>query len=298
MTRYLRLLILCALTLSAHSAAHAQVSLTLDIKRRLYMRYEPILATVKITNLSGRNLLLEDGDQAWFGFDVTGGNTETLVPPRNADYRLEPLELKLGETVKRTVNLTSLYGIAEYGLFRIKATVYVKEMDKLFASKPEVVEISEGRTIWKQTVGVPETLPNAGNNHTIKLLEFQRDKRYLYIRVEDEEMGRVFCTYRAGHMIDGTNPQVQLDTSNNVYVLHLVGPKTYLLTNVGVNGEFLGQTTYTAPKSRPYFRRLADGTVQLVGGKREAQTTAANGAAPDGPPPIKLSDRPAGLPAN
>ena len=292
--RRLLLVLLCA---AAALPAHAQISVALDIKRRIHLRYEPILATVRITNLSGRDLLLQDAGQPWFGFDVTGATTETLVAPRNPDYHLDPLEIKIGETVKRTVDLTRLFGISEFGTHRVKATIFAAPLNKLFASQPRLVEITEGKTIWQQTVGVPDTLKNAGRNHTVRLIEFQDDRRYLYVRVEDEEQAYVFCTQRIGHMIDGTVPQVQFDTTNNLYVLHLTAPKTYLLTNIGVNGEWLGQHTYGAPKYRPNLRRLADGTIQIVGGRRMDLATRAPGTAPAAPP-LKLSNRPAGLPAN
>lgn len=290
-----RLLLPALCLLGALPAAHAQISVTLEIKRRIYLRYEPILATVKITNLSGRDLVLRDAEQPWFGFDVTGSNTETLVPPRDPDYKLDPLELKLGETVKRTVNLTDLYGISEYGLHRIKALIFNKTDGKVYSSKPAVVDISEGRRLWSQNVGVPETFPNAGQTHTVTLVEFQADRRYLYVRIEDKEAGHIFCMYRIGHMIDGADPQMQFDTTNGLYVLHLIGPKTYTLTNIGVNGEYLGQQVYTAPKARPYLRRLADGTIQIVGGQRQTAPSTAAGGAP-APTPAKLSDRPPGLP--
>jgi hypothetical protein len=282
--------------LCAALSARGQIGVTLEIKRRAFVRYEPLLATVRITNNSGRDLMLHDAEHQWFGFDITGHDTTTLVPPRNPDYKLDPLEIKLGETVKRTVDLTQLYALSEYGLHRIKATVFVKELNKLFASKAVLVDITEGRTIWQTSVGVPETLPNAGATHRFRLLEYQDDKRQLYVRVEDENDGSVFCTYKVGHIIDGTQPQMQFDTTNNLYVLQLVAPKTYMLTNIGVNGEFYGQHLYDAPKYKPYFRKLADGSVQIVGARR--QQTAANSKVAGAPPPPKLSERPPNLPQN
>jgi len=293
MIRRFLFLILAFATLAP---AHGQIAVALDIKRRLYLRYEPILATVRITNLSGRDLVLHDAGQPWFGFDVTGANSETLVPPRDLAYQVDPIEIKIGETIKRTVDLNQLYELGEFGVHRIKATIFVRPLNKLFASKPSVIDIAEGRTIWRQTVGVPDTLPNEGRNHSFKLIEFQSDKRYLYVRVEDEERGTIFGSYRIGHMIEGTQPEMQFDTSNNLYVLHLAGPKIYMLTNIGVNGDFLGQHIYDAPKSRPYLRRLVDGTIQIIGGKRRAENTAENN--PGDAPQPKLSDRPPGLPAN
>src|SRR6478672_10901882 len=93
--------ILCLFVLV--SAAHAQVNVGIEVKKRSYIRYEPLLVTTSITNLSGRDLLLEDGESQWFSFLVLQGDRDTVLSPRNPDYRLDPLELKIGETVKRTV---------------------------------------------------------------------------------------------------------------------------------------------------------------------------------------------------
>ena len=283
------------LTLLCVATAHGQIGVRLDIKRRLHLRYEPIIATVSIQNLSGRDIMLHDEGQPWFGFDITGVNDNIIVPPRNPDYKLDPLEIKIGETLKRTVDLTQLYGISEFGMHRIKATIFAQPLNKLFVSQPVLIDISEGKVIWQQTVGVPDTLANAGQTHTIKLIEFQDDKRFLYVRVEDTEKGHIFCTRKLGHMIDGTTPQTQFDTTNNIYILHLVAPQTYTLTNIGVNGELLGQHTYAAPKVKPFLRRLADGSVQIVGAHR-MDPVAKNGSVAAGAPPAKLSDRPPGLP--
>ena len=291
----LRLFLLALLCATTVLPARGQVAVGIEIKRRLHLRYEPVIATVRIQNLSGRDLMLHDDGQQWFGFDVTCVDANLVVAPRNPDYKLDPLELKIGETVKRTVNLTQLYGIAELGMHKIKATIFVQQLNQMFTSKPELIDISEGKTIFQQSVGVPDTLLNAGQSHVVKLIEFQDDKRYLYVRVEDADQSHIFCTRRLGHMIDGTTPQTQFDTTNNLYILHLVAPKTYLLTNIGVNGEFLGQYTCDAPKIKPYLRRIADGSIQLVGAHRQA-TVAKNGAPGAGGPPAKLSERPAGLP--
>jgi hypothetical protein len=109
------------------------------------------------------------------------------------------------------------------------------------------IEISEGRIVWEQTVGVPDTMPNAGGAHRVQLLSLQGAQHvYLYCRIDDPNSGEVFCCYRLGHTIDSTRPQMQFDTTNTLHVLHLVGPKTYLLSQIGVNGEYHGQSNYIA----------------------------------------------------
>jgi len=290
----LRLVLSAVFLVLALVPGHAQISVQLEMRRewRFYIRHEPIVATVKMTNLSGRNLLLKDAEAPWFSFQISQGGAENLISPRNPDYSLEPLEIKIGETLKRQVNLNELYPLNEYGPYKIRATIFSKELGKYFSSAPANIEVSEGRVIWQQNVGVPETMPNAGSTHRMQLLTLQGAQHvYLYCRIDNPETGSVLCCYRLGHTIDNTTPQVQLDTTNTLHVMHLLGPKAYLLSQVGVNGEMHGRFNYIAPKAKPILRRDATGHIEIVGATRpEARATAA--AAPVG----KLSDRPPGLP--
>jgi hypothetical protein len=287
--RFLLLALLCA---AAVLPAQGQVSVALQIKRRSFIRYEPILATVTVTNLAGRELMLQDGESQWFGFQVNASEGNAVVPPINPNYHLDPLKLAPGESVKRTVNLSSLFSFSEFGHYRVKATIYSGELNKFFASPADAINVNEGRVIWQQTVGVPEGLPNAGNTHVLTLLSFQSDdKQYVYARVEDRDLSTVFCTHKLGHLITGQEPQVQMDSSNNLYVLQMMAPKQYMLTQIGINGELKVQTSYSAPKARPYLRRLASGQLQIVGGQRDVAQAGLPAE-----PTAKLSERPADLP--
>ena len=62
--------------------AQAQISVELGIKRRIFMVHEPVIATVVMTNNSGRELTLSDTEQLqWFGFQITGTN-DSIVSAR------------------------------------------------------------------------------------------------------------------------------------------------------------------------------------------------------------------------
>ena len=284
-----RIILFIAALAALGVGAAAQVNVNIEVKRRTYIRYEPLLVTV--TNLAGRDLLLEDGESQWFGFTVLRGDTQMVVAPRDPNYSLDPMELKIGETVKRTVNLNQLYPITEYGIHRLRATIYVKSLNKFFTSRTANVDITEGRTVWKQTVGVPETMPNSGQMHDMTLLAMQGSQhQYLYCRVTDPDTGNVLCMQRLGHMIDNTQFDAKLDATNTLHVLQLVGPKTYALSQIGVNGELHGQWMYDAPKVKPYLRRDGTGNLDIVGATRRVE------AAKNAPPAPKLSDRPANLP--
>jgi hypothetical protein len=282
-----RFLLIVAGLFATVAGAHAQISVDLNIKRRSFIRYEPIIATVTVTNLSGRDLMLRDGEAQWFGFQIVdAGNLP--VAPRNPNYHLDSLALKAGTTVRRTVNLNTLFGLNEFGIYRIRAQIFSDEMNKFFSSRPTNIEISEAHVMWQQTVGVPEGKEDAGSMRTVSLLVWQGpEHQHLYCRIENRDAGIVYCTTELGHLMANSQPEVQFDLENNFYILNFAGPKMYTLYKLGLNGEFLGETHYAAPKSRPRFRRLADGTLQIVGGQRQvAQATAAQ------PPQPKLSDRP------
>lgn len=292
--KHLRFLILLACSLAAAATAQAQITVGISIKERFHILHEPIKATVVVANLTGRDITLSDTPQyQWFSFRIIGEG-DRVVPARNLRYKLPPLDVRSGETVKRTVDLHQLYDLGEFGTFRVQATIYYDGLDKFFTSRPTHLELTEGRTIWTRTAGVPAGQPGAGQMRVFSLLAHQRgDVNTLYVRVQDKDEGTIFCTVPLGRLIDGVPPQAEFDSANNLYILQLAGTRAYALTKITPNGEFAGQTSYSAPKSRPALRKTSDGALQIVGGKRETNLAQT----PPQPAP-KLSARPAGLPAN
>ena len=293
MMKRLRLLLLLACGLAAVTSARAQITVGISIKERFHIVHEPVVATATLTNLTGRDITLTDTDQyQWFAFRITGAD-DRVVPPRDLHYKVPPLTVKSGETVKRSVDLQELYDMGEDGTYRVVANVYFDGMDKFFSSRPTHVEITEGRIVWQKTAGIPEGQPGAGQMRVFTLLAHQRGKvNTLYIRVKDQDDGSIFCTFPIGRLLDAVPPQAEFDSANNLYILQLTGNRAYALTKISPNGQFGGQTAYAAPKKRPMLRRTGDGALEIVGGVRET-ALAQNPAAPV----PKLSDRPAGLPA-
>ncbi len=292
--KFLRPLLCLAFICAMTAVADAQLIVDLSIKRRMFIAHEPIVATVTITNRTGRDITLADTPgMQWFAFQVLGANDQ-IYPPRNPDYALDPVEIKAGAQKQRTVNLHELYEIGEYGIYRIRASIYFADFKKFFSSRSTGIEITEGQLIWTQTAGVPDGRPDGGSMRKFSLLSHQQgDYKMLYVRVEDRDTGTFYCTQELGRMIEGQSPLAEFDLGNNLYVLQLIGQREHLLSKIGLNGEYLGGTRYTAPKTRPYFRKLADGQLQIVGGRRVASVKDPTIEAP-----TKLSQRPPGLPAN
>ena len=72
-------------------AAQAQIEIDLTLARHAYILYEPLIATVTVTNNTGHDVTLQDdGAKQWFNLDVArldGG----IVQPYDSDYKLRPL---------------------------------------------------------------------------------------------------------------------------------------------------------------------------------------------------------------
>jgi len=292
--KHLRPFLLLACLLAGATAARAQITVNIASKDRFHLLHEPVIVTVMVTNQTGHEVTLSDTQQfQWFAFRITLDN-DRAIAPRDVHYHLNPLTVKSGETVKRSVDLNQLYELGEIGTYRIVANIYYDGLDKFYNSKPTHIEVGEGRVIWRKVAGVPEGQPNAGQLRTFSLLQYQHGEvNTLYVRVQDNEDGGIFCTFPTGRLLDTIAPQAEFDSGNNLYILQLVGNRSYMLTKVTCNGQFAGQSSYSAPKSRPTFRKTADGGLQLVGGVRDEPVAPEN---PDTSPAPKLSDRPVGLP--
>src|SRR5207244_3207302 len=63
------------------AAAEGQIQVDLKFKRLQYIAYEPVVATLAITNLAGRDIELHDANgQSWLGFEVTGSEDQPIAP--------------------------------------------------------------------------------------------------------------------------------------------------------------------------------------------------------------------------
>jgi hypothetical protein len=287
-----RPLLFCLALLGFIHTGTAQLQVDIKLKRTLYLSYEPILIAVSLTNLTGNPLPLNDADgDHWFGFQI-----ETLdgrpIAPRSLNYSNEPLVLEAGQKLTRTVNLTPLFPIGEFGGYRIRAAIYAATLKRYFNSPPLNIEITDGRPIFQKTVGVPEGMPGAGEMRNITVLTHRLpNSSQLYVRIENTKGGTVFCTHRLGRLVSYGTPEILLDKKNQIHVLQNVAPKSFLYSHIGLNGEVLQRKTYSQIVKRPILRESPDGAIQVIGA-REIDPTAEAAK----PPVPSLSDRPVPLP--
>lgn len=275
-------------------SAHAQLRVDLELRRTLYIRHEPVIAYVNISNQSGRDLVLaDDGNHKWFSFQIETGDGR-LIPAYNPDYIIDPIEVAAGTTVRRAINLTPIYPISEYGMYRVRATIYQQDQNRYFSSAPLNIEVTEGRLIWQRDVGVPENQAGGGGTRRVSLLAHRLPtNNQLYLRIEDTQSGTVYCTHQLGRFVSFGTPEIELDATNNIHIFQSTGPKDFLYSRIGIGGEVIDRKQFTATERRPVLRKYDDGTVAVLGGVPVEARTESDAPAPVLP---SISDRPVALP--
>ena len=276
-----------AICLLVVATADGQIQVDLSFKRLQYIAHEPVLATVKIVNNSGRDIdLRDDSGQHWFGFEINAGEGRLLAPFQQT---AEPsLHIEAGKTVTRRINLTPLFPVHDFGTYHVRANVYFPDLNKFFYSSTKVFQVGGGRTIWQKTIGVPAGMPGAGEMHTYSLLTNRFvDHTSLYVRVENKQAGMVYTTYSLGRIISSEDPQAEVDRANQLHVLHCAAPRNWAYSHVGWNGELFAHSTFVETRTRPRLRRRSDGNIAVTGGALDVPIAETK----RGPAP-KLSDRP------
>src|SRR3954454_12944081 len=100
--RRMRILVSALLLLFAVQA-RGQIQIDLKLPRLQFISYEPVTATLGITNLAGREIDLRDTDgQSWFGFEVTGAEGQPIGPLSTGSSQ-PPLKIGAGQHVTQKI---------------------------------------------------------------------------------------------------------------------------------------------------------------------------------------------------
>ena len=257
------------------TTAVAQVQVELKFPRLQYIAYEPVVANLTISNLTGRDVDLHDaGSQSWFGFEVSGGEGQSI--PQISNVTTEPLSVAAGKRVTRKINLMPLYGVHDFGAYRVRAYIYFADLNKFFYSPTKVFEVTDARPIWQKTVGVPQEEDIPGNARTYSLMTNRfPDHTSLYVRVEDKDSGMVYATYSLGQIIAFDQPQTDFDRSNQLHILYCAAPRIWSYARVGLNGELVSRASFAETKTRPRLVHSDDGVIKVAGGMMGAPVTQA-----------------------
>ncbi len=274
------------------AGAQAQLSVTLQPNKKLYVAHEPVSVTVSITNRAGRDIVLAGRGTPWLSFNVTDSNGNLISP--SGPNQFDPVIIPSSQMLTREIAVNSIYPMGQKGLYRLSASVYFPQLDRYFQSHPTTIQVSDGRELWQQVVGVPPGREGEGTYRRFTLLSFNTgSERHLYVRVQNDRSGAVLSTFSLGQFIAIRDPEWTIDSENRLHVLHLGAPQTYAHSVIDIDGKVVSRDVYRERAgSRPQLAPSGVGDVIVTGGLSE-QEASRN---PLGPSIRMLSERPEGLP--
>lgn len=256
-------------------AASAQVSVEVSLEQgqEQFLPSEPIPLVVKIVNRSGRALHLGT-EPDWLTFSVESADGFIIVKKSDVPV-LGAFDLGSAETKIKRMNIEPYFGLARPGLYRITATLHIKDWNSEVTSAARRFDIATGAKLWSQVFG----LPSAGNGapevrkYTLQKANYLRSQLRLYVSVSDESETRIFKITAIGPMVSFSRPEAQMDRFSNLHVLYQTGAQSFNYSVVNPNGDLTRQEIYDYLDRLPRPRLGLDtnSDIVVVGGMRRVK---------------------------
>jgi hypothetical protein len=284
-------LVLCALGLLS-GLAHGQYMIEVGLEKKMFFSQEPMIASVKITNRSGTDVVMGGRGSNWLQFQVMDAQ-ERLFAPAVVETE-ENFVFRAGETMNRRILLSETHALSEVGHYALKAIVYHPPTQEYYESNRLRFEVTDMKPIWQQSFGVPQGLPDAGRvrNYSLHILRDDSGST-LYLRVTDERSNLRMATFSLGPINQAIDPSFVVDPQNRLQTFHLAVPGVYVHCVIDTAGKVVSREYYKEEKENRPMMATRGGEVFVVGGIPYDPTA---------PPPTasetgirRASERPPGL---
>jgi len=261
--------------------AGAQLLVELKMKKSIHVMGEDIMGEVTVHNRAGRDVILDGpGDQAWLTINVTNPAGLVVSKVLKKDEE-DSIILRVGQAMKREINVTDYVNFDDFGNHGVVASVYFPEKRNFFPSPRARVDITDGQVFWEQVVGVPQGQIGAGSYRKYQLLTYNGQQRTeLYVRIRDDTGHFEFGTFTLGTVILYRSPQATIDGESRLNLLFMAAPRTYRHIIIGTDGQIVSQSIYKEEgANRPSMFLTQAGNVVIRGGFYEdpTQNTPAPG---------------------
>jgi len=267
--------LLLILLLLVPALAHAQLNVRIEMPKRSYLAGEPVPVAVKLTNLSGREVVYRgDPRQPWLDFIVTSSRGVPLTAVGRPAFGA--IKIPAGEAAARSVDLARMFPLSDIGNFSVYAVVrHPGDAQGGFQSNRKTFSVTTARPSWSQVVGVPG---KRGQTHELRLIQFRGERKtQLYVQVADAASDRVIRTHHLGEVLVFREPEVMLDSGLNMHVLYLITPAIWGHVRVAPDGKFIGRDLFKSSRyGDPDLVKTSEGKVLARGGipydpKQEAE---------------------------
>jgi hypothetical protein len=256
---------------------NAQIAVELVLDQAQYLRDEPVLAKVRITNRSGKTLKL-GRDADWLTFAIE--TSEQRAVARISDVPVKE-EFTLGSSMiaTRRVDLTPHFDLTSSGQYTLTATVKIPDWNQELPTKPKKFEVVRGTRLWEQAIGVPGSDIAAPEIRKYILQQAQLKRLTLYARVTDESENLTYRLLPIGPLVSFSRPEPQVDKQSNLHLLFQTGARSFSYSVLTPKGEVILRQTHDYTRTRPVLRSSEDGRIYVAGGQRRF-------GADDLPPPV------------
>jgi hypothetical protein len=252
------------------SALAQQVRVEVTFDRFQYLPGEELVVGVRITNFSGKELLL-GREKDWLQVSVTGEDGLQVRLRSEIDLQGEFALPSSGFALKR-VNLAAYYDLRRPGRYRVAAGVQVPELGLQLVSSGRHFDITTGTELWSQEVGVP-SLPGSpiseGEVRRYALMKMNTAKKMqLYLCISDPAQEVFYRVVPFSTLVSFGRPEVQVDQESRLHVLNQYGAQTFLYCVFNPQGELVTRHHYQYSTTRPTLRLDADDNFVVGGGRR------------------------------
>lgn len=262
--RFLVLLITCLCAVQARG----QFEIFMKLPRANFMAQESITATVQITNRTGATAVLGGPGRAdWLSFEMTTSEGASLAQ-MDVDGS-DILQVPSGGTVQQKIVVTNAYAPDDMGNYAIKARIRDSKTGDVYESDRVRFSIIENKPMWVRSFGVPEGFKDAGAPRRYALHVFRDyDSTSLYVRLIDDKTNVKLNTFRLGPLSMIYDPQITLDTKNNLHVLFMAQAHIFAYATISPDGKLVKLSYYNdEKKGRPILQQTEKGTIQVAGGE-------------------------------
>ena len=268
-------ILLLALLIGLAGTARGQVSgvtAELVLEQDKYLPGEDLQLKVSIANRSGQPLTLGQ-DDAWIAFVIAGeGNTfvSKLAPMPVRD----PFTLLSGQTAARAFNPTPYFSFRHPGRYSIGATIKLSQWAQEITCRPVEFTVADATALpdlANLQIGLPPPPGQTNSRPEIRRYSLLKvsylNELKLYFRLTDAS-GYTLRVFPLARMLSFSEPEAQIDRSNNLHVLFQVGARSFGYWTISPEGRLLVRQTYDYTQTRPKLRVGDDGQVIVAGGVR------------------------------
>ena len=255
----------------ASFAQSSSVVVELVLDETVYLPGEEIPIGVRISNLSGRPITFGSTPN-WLTFYAETKKGDVIARlgtvPVEGEFTLE--SSKAGT---KFWNIQPYFDFQEAGVHVVYAEVRVPDWSERVLSDPAMFTLQSARKLWEVSFGVPPAEGATNSQPEIRRYALQSairtHDRNLYARVTNEDETRIFRVVLLDRLLSFSNPSQQLDSRSRLHVLLQTGGNTYSYCVITPDGELaIRQKHEIVTGSRPRLVKMADGDIQVGGGKR------------------------------